>query len=209
MGKVSRICPVCRHHDAEPVYENTMAPLGGFDMSYRVGRCRQCGFFFADTLADEQTFRSYYQSVSKYDVADEISLLDSLRIDAAVQLCKGIISYHARVVDLGCGYGALLSRLKAAGWSDLYGIDPAPNFIERARRLFGLEHIYCGTMSDAHRLLPLAQADLVCITAVLEHLPYLRSDLTELLERLRPGCRILVEVPALEHFSGADGEPFG
>lgn len=178
-------------------------------MSYTVGRCQKCSFFFADTLADDQTFCSYYQSLSKYDVASEISELDRLRIDAAVKICQGKIPHDAMIVDLGCGYGALLSRLKTAGWTHLYGVDPAPNSAERGRKLFGLEKIYCGMMAQAHYFISLAKADLVCITGVLEHLPHLRVDVSGVLEKLRPGCRILVEVPALERFSGLNSEPFG
>lgn len=209
MAITERFCPCCGVDDVILLFDNRMAPIGGFDMSYTVGRCQKCGFCFAYSLADDQTFRSYYQSLSKYDVAGEISELDRLRIDAAVKICQGKIPHDAMIVDLGCGYGALLSGLKTAGWRNLYGIDPAPNSAERARKLFGLEKIYCGTMAQAHHLLPLAKADLVCITGVLEHLPHLRANVADVLEKLRLGCRILVEVPALERFSGLNSEPFG
>lgn len=209
MSKVYRPCPVCLHTDVQPLYENTMAPLGGYDMSYTVGCCRNCGFVFADSLADEETFRNYYKSASKYDVAAEISELDKLRVHAAVQICRGKIPSDALIVDLGCGFGALLSGFKAAGWNRLCGVDPAPNSAERAGALFGLENIYCGTMAEASNLVPLAEADLIGITAVIEHLPRLRADLSGLVEKLKRGCRILVEVPALECFSGLKSEPFG
>lgn len=209
MSKVSRSCPVCLHTDAVPVYENKMAAVAGFDMSYSVGCCRKCGFFFATTLADDLTFQRYYQSVSKYDVAGKISVLDQFRIDAAVNFCRDKIPFDAMVIDLGCGYGALLSGMKSAGWDDLHGVDPAPNSADRARELFGLEGIYCGTMAEAENSVSLARADLVCITAVLEHLPNLRTEVSGLLGKIRPGCRILVEVPALECFSGVNSEPLG
>jgi SAM-dependent methyltransferase len=209
MRRVTRYCPICSAFNAEHFFENTLAVIGGYDMSYTIGRCRSCGFFFAETLADQETIKSYYQSVSKYDVAGEISGLDLLRIDAAVSICQGQVPYDAMVIDLGCGYGALLSRLKSAGWIDLYGIDPAPNSAMLAHDLFGLDNIFCGTTAEAHNVLPLENADLVCMTAVLEHLPDLRADISNLLEKIRPGCRLLVEVPALECFSGKKSEPFG
>lgn len=209
MSKVYRPCPVCLHNDTQRLYENTMATVGGCDMSYTVGRCRKCGFVFADSLADDQTFHNYYKSVSKYDVAAEVSDLDKLRINAAVEICQGKIPDKALVVDLGCSYGALLSGLKAVGWNNLYGVDPAPNSAKQAGVIFGLENIYCGTMAEAPNLVPLAKADLICMMAVMEHLPRLRPDLSDLLKKLKIGCRILVEVPALEHFSGKKGEPFG
>lgn len=209
MSTTERPCPCCGVNDVIPLFDNRMALISGLDMSYKVGRCRKCGFCFAYSLADDQTFHSYYQSLSKYDIAGKISELDQLRIDAAVKICRDKIHHDATIIDLGCGYGALLSGFKMAGWINLYGIDPAPNSAERAHELFGLEKIYCGTMAQACYLLPLAKADLVCITGVLEHLPHLRDEVFNVLKNLQPGCQVLVEVPALERFSGFNSEPFG
>lgn len=209
MPQVQRACPVCQHQHVDVTFDNAMLAVGDFDMSYTIGCCKHCGFHFAYLLADDATFQSYYGAVSKYDVAAHVSSLDQLRIDAAVSICKGYILKSDMVVDLGCGFGALLSCLKTAGWSNLHGIDPAPRSAQRARELFGLDNIHRATMAQAHNVLPLDTADLVCIMAVLEHLPNLRDDMTALLSKLRPGCKILVEVPAVEYFSCTHSEPFG
>jgi SAM-dependent methyltransferase len=209
VGNLVRSCPVCELTKAEPLYENIMAPVGGLDMSYRVGGCMQCGFIFADRIPDADYYNRYYQLLSKYDVSDKISELDMLRIDAAVSMCLENVSKDSTIVDIGCGYGALLSGFKASGWGKLYGVDPAPKSRERARDLFGLSDVYTGTLSDAHVHVPVNEADLVCITAVLEHLPNLREDIGSFLCKLKPGCRILVEVPALETFPDLNAEPFG
>ncbi len=209
MPHVQRACPVCTCAQVDVVFNNAMAAVGGFDMSYTIGRCQQCGFHFAHVLADDATFQNYYRSVSKYDVAGHISALDQVRIEAAAQFCDAHVPKHHMVVDLGCGFGAMLSQFKIAGWTNLHGVDPAPNSAERAHTLFGLANIHCATMEQAHTVVSLGDADLVCVMAVLEHLPNLRADMTALLARLRPGCKILVEVPAVEYFSNLHNEPFG
>ena len=111
MSKVRRCCPICGSIETHRVYDNIMAEISGYDMSYTVGSCNKCGFVFADSLADQTTIRSYYQSLSKYDIANVISDIDSLRIDGAVKICiEEKIPQNSVVIDLGCGYGALLSR---------------------------------------------------------------------------------------------------
>jgi SAM-dependent methyltransferase len=209
MGQQTRDCPVCLHTESKTVYRNAMAPIGGMDMSYTVARCARCGFHFARQLADSATIARYYQSASKYDVASTISLIDQTRIDAAVAICAAHAPKDVMVVDLGCGYGALLSCLRQAGFSNLHGVDPAPNAAERAHTLFGLTNIHRGTMDQAHTVVALDQADLVCVMAVLEHLPELHADMQRLLSHLKPGCRILVEVPALDLFQAEGAEPLG
>lgn len=178
-------------------------------MSYRVVRCNRCGFYYAQQLPDADTFSAYYQSVSKYDAPQSISSVDRARIDATVRFLESHIGKSERIADLGCGYGALLGGLQAAGWQHLQGLDPAPNAAACALRMFGVRNIHRGMMSEAHVMLDLQSVDLVCIMYALEHLPELRQDLIKLLERLRPGCKILLEVPAIECFLQPDCEPFG
>lgn len=186
-----------------------MAAVGGFDMSYKVVRCSHCGFHYAQQLPDAQTFSAYYQSVSKYDAPESVSPVDRARVDATVRFLEGRIDKSERIADLGCGYGALLGGLQAAGWQHLQGLDPAPNAAQCARKMFGVENIHRGLMSEAHAVLDLKSVDLVCIMCVLEHLPQLRQDMARLVSRLRPGCKILLEVPAIECFLHPDCEPFG
>lgn len=205
----SRACPVCRCTEATPLFDNRMLAIGEFDMSYEVGRCQGCGFHFAHRLPPASQYGAYYKAASKYDVASSVSALDRLRIEAAVDLMGRWIPKDHRVVDLGCGYGAMLAAMRDAGWQRLQGVDPAPQSALRARENFGLEGIHCGTLDNAHECVDLQGADLVCLMAVLEHLPHLRTDLEQLVARLRPGARLLVEVPAIEGFRADGAEPFG
>lgn len=204
-----RKCPVCEQGEVAVVFENEMAPVGGFDMSYSVGCCCNCGFHFAHQLPDTATYGSYYQAVSKYDAPGATSAVDQARVDAAVQFCEHHIGKDAVIADLGCGYGALLGGFHAAGWTRLQGIDPAPMSAKCALERYGLTDIHQATMAQAHEALNLAEVDLVCCMAVLEHLPGLRQDLGALLQKLRAGCKVLVEVPAIECFSAANNEPHG
>lgn len=207
--RIERPCPVCARHGVDLVFDNAMAAVGGFDMGYSLGRCQHCGFHFAHRLPPAQRYGLYYQSVSKYDVPDTTSALDQARIDATVRFCQQHIARDARIADLGCGYGALLGGLKAAGWSRLQGVDPAPLAARCALERYGISEVYQATLAQADQALDLAQVDLVCSMAVLEHLPHLREDLAALLHKLRPGCKVLVEVPAVECFTAVGNEPHG
>lgn len=204
-----RPCQVCLSDKIESLFENTLSPVDGLDLSYSIGKCRQCGFHFANRLADDETISKYYRSASKYDVTSSISDWDLARIQSAIRILEPLVGKDERVVDLGCGFGALLACMRDSGWTDLHGVDPGPKAAQRAKELFDIGNIHCATMGTAHTVLPLWQADLVCIMAVLEHLPSLRNDMQALIAHLRPGCRILVEVPALDLFKAQAAEPFG
>lgn len=209
MAQISRPCPICMIDDSVLCLENPMAAVGGFDMSYTVVRCNRCGFHYARHLADSFTFSAYYQSVSKYDAPGPLSPVDQSRIDFAVRFLEGRIEKSARIADLGCGFGALLGGLQKGGWQHLQGLDPAPNAAQSALEMFGVRGIKRGTLSEAHKVLNLKEVDLICIMSVMEHLPQLKQDLVQLFAKLQPGCKVLVEVPAIEFFTNPNSEPFG
>lgn len=212
MKRDTRHCPVCSSDRTAPLYMNTLAALDGLDMSYRVARCAACGFAFADQVPSPPTYATYYRSLSKYDIAPtvgNISPADRLRCDAAVTLLRPLAGPEARIADLGCGSGMLLGALRAAGWSRLAGIDPAPGAPQQARQQFQLDCVQCATLDQAPRLLDLSAMDVICLTGVLEHLPRLRDDLAALTMAIGNATRILVEVPALERFAQRPFEPYG
>jgi SAM-dependent methyltransferase len=207
---MKRHCQICGGRTATALKSNAMTPLDGLDMSYVLARCGHCGFHFAQDLPDEAQYLRYYSGLSKYDSQPKVSELDRLRIDAAVRLCDSLsIPKESHIIDLGCGFGALLSGLREAGWKRLSGVDPAPQSARQAKEQFGLDCIRLGTLAQAAEMPDLAQADLICLMAVLEHLPELRRDLSTLITRMRPGALILVEVPALELFDAERAEPYG
>lgn len=207
-----RPCPVCRTDQPRPLFDNRMAPLAGLDMSYRVGQCTQCGFCYACELPLPETYEKYYRSLSKYDQPlSQVSIrtVDQSRMAKTLELCRPHLAPDALISDIGCGFGALLSAFKAAGFSRLHGIDPAPASAITARKLLGLENIRTGSLRDAIGQLPLAETDLLCLTGVAEHLPCLSDDFGCLLQELPERAMVLIEVPALEHFLSPPGEAHG
>jgi 2-polyprenyl-3-methyl-5-hydroxy-6-metoxy-1,4-benzoquinol methylase len=209
MNQISRSCPICNIDDVIIFFDNRMATVANFDMSYTVVRCKQCGFYFAQRLTDSNTLSSYYQTVSKYDFSNSLTPMDQRRIEFAIGFLTDKIDKNSRIADIGCGTAAFLGALKKAGWKNLQGIDPAPNAAFNALQMHDIHEIKCGDLSHAHEVLNLETVDLICIMSVLEHLPNLKEDLTRLFNSLKCGCKIFIEVPAIEFFSNPEGEPFG
>ena len=210
MNFVKRSCPICDDSDVTVLHRNILEPFDNLDLSYTLSRCNSCGFHYASNLPEEQQYLRYYGELSKYDSQASVSSLDRQRINAAVAfITKQGIAKDSRILDIGCGFGALLAAFRDAGWVNVIGLDPAPRSAVQAKEQFGLHTVYQGDLSQYAQSVDLAQANLVCLMAVLEHLPALRRDLEFLISQLRPGTKILVEVPALEIFQPHAGEPYG
>jgi len=197
---------------ASAILDNQMVSLGGLDMSYTVSSCDKCGFLYASKLPPADCYEHYYRTLSKYDLItsiNHISPLDTIRAKATIRLCATHLRPDSVIVDLGCSIGYLLHEFQKAGWSQLYGLDPAPSASESAKALFGLTSVRHGGLADATTLMPLERADLVCLTGVLEHLWSPKQDLSRIFAQLRVGTLVLVEVPAVERFARDHCEPFG
>lgn len=96
------------------------------------------------------------------------------------------ISQGSAILDVGCGGGAWLRRLRRWGYLNLTGIDP---YLREEMEVPGLRLL--------RRELPACNGsyDLVMMHHVLEHLRDPRRALQEVVQRLRPEGRVLLRLP--------------
>ena len=93
----------------------------------------------------------------------------------------------ARILDVGCGGGALLDRLARAGFNNLFGVDPliaaddeTPEGVPLMKR---------------HLNEVIGEFDLIMFNHSLEHVPDLVATLKEAYEKLAAGGICLVRIP--------------
>lgn len=105
---------------------------------------------------------------------------------ATLALAAGIVHQPASVLDVGCGTGKLLRRVRAS-WPEarLVGVDPANGMIETAQRLTPGAMFFPG-MAEA---LPLQDAsiDLALSTLSFHHWQDQAAGVREIARVLRPG----------------------
>jgi SAM-dependent methyltransferase len=101
-----------------------------------------------------------------------------------------------RILDVGCGIGALSYDIAEKSAANVFGIDLNAENIRIARE----KHAHPGVayhMADVLRTPLEGPFDAVILSNVLEHLPNRSQFLREMVERLRPS-RILLRVPVFE-----------
>jgi SAM-dependent methyltransferase len=209
---VPRSCPICDSVIAETLYFNRMVPFAGYDFSAPILRCRACDTVYAGTALALRDLTSYYANLSKYDTlssVNEISSLDRERAEMGAAFVAPIIKSLRNALDVGCSAGVFLNYLRNAGIKQVHGIDPAAEARDVARALFDINV----TQAGAETYESYGEFDLICLMAVLEHLLEPRRLLEAVARKLKPGARVLVEVPDAGAFDyvGANEqfEPFG
>ena len=97
----------------------------------------------------------------------------------------------ARWLDVGCGNGAYLSRLRGLYDLELVGVDFAPAAVAVARAA-GLD-VHEGTLQDLP--LPTASCDVASMWWTLEHVHEPHDEIARVADLLKPGGVLLVSVP--------------
>lgn len=207
----SRPCPVCDSRRHTLLFEQKFDALseGALTSGYDVVVCTQCGFAFADRLPAQSAFDRYYAEMSKYEYEQRggrESASDLARFEAIAEEVRPFIpSAEARILDLGCSTGRLLAIIRAKGFPNVCGLDPAPGCAREAKELYDVP-VYTGSLTQNN--LPREPLDFILMIGVLEHIRELDPALATLAGILRPGGRILMEVPDALGFADWPDAPF-
>ena len=96
-----------------------------------------------------------------------------------------------RLLDVGCGDGGFLFRMKQLGW-EVQGVDFDAKAIESAKTLYGLE-LKTGDLRGAQ--FPEKSFDAVTLHHVIEHVPDAVEEFRECCRLLKPGGLLVAVTP--------------
>lgn len=207
--KIPRLCPICSGVKKTLIYKQcfsygTVSLMEGYDVVI----CQGCGFAFADDIPSQADFNDYYALMSKYEFNNRKGCATKEYIEYFTKIVDFLLPYlpdkEAKILDIGCSTGGLLSIFKSKGYKNLLGIDPSPQCVETARALYKVRAAV-GTISDFN---PVEKFDLVILSAVLEHLVDFVSAIQQIRSLLNEKGLLLVAVPDVERFSSYLSPPF-
>jgi trans-aconitate 2-methyltransferase len=131
--------------------------------------------------------------VAVWNDAQYLKFADERTRAVSELLARVPLARAARVVDLGCGPGNSTALLRER-WPDasLSGVDNSPQMLERARQDFpSIEWI----LGDAGSYTPAEPVDLLFANAVFHWLPDHARLFPSLIERVRKGGALAVQMP--------------
>ena len=174
----------------------------GLQGEFVVSRCSACGLVQQTPRPDFSVILGYYPDGYTAFEMQPRGLVGRLKHAAimAPRLAtyRKVLRPGARILDVGCGSGALLDALHRDGGWQAVGVEINPEAV-RIGREAGLD-LRLGSLEDA--AFPDNSFDLVVLNHVLEHVHEPRATLREILRILAPGGVLMGEVPnlrCLEH----------
>ena len=144
----------------------------------------------ADYISHTDSKRSLFEKA--YHFVKNIALKNKLNLISTHQPSKGLI------LDIGAGTGDFLSVAQNDGWKTI-GVEPS----EKAKTIAinkGVSFVEKTSELESHTF------DVISMWHVLEHVPNLEEQLTELKRLLKPSGTLIVAVP---NFKSFDAKHYG
>ncbi len=173
--------------------------------------CRRCSERYRRERPSRELRRRFYEAVDQL-YPSWANTFGSYNLPQALLAVLDSVPRSARILELGCGGGALLRTLAERGFERLVGLDLARTALREACRR---ETPAAFVLAEAERLPFRSQSfDVVIATDLIEHVDDLDAHLAEVARVLRPGGWYLVKTPnrplaeLYYRLAGLDDYPF-
>lgn len=178
--------------------------------SYQLFKCKQCGLVYLplssvrQEIEKEYTAKYHTNILCKKELETEEEIEEE--INKNIGRAKEIVTQfgkRGKLLDIGCGAGFFLARLKRYGW-DVTGIDISEWAGKFARDKLGLK-VFTGNVEDIQFN---DKFDVITMYHNLEHLPEPIKTLEKVSNILTNGGTLIIKGPNLNSFDrkwhGAD-----
>ncbi len=197
---VQLTCATCGSDDYVVRYEARVPPEGALNFSARraangyharIVECRSCGQIYSNPYFSEDMLGRLYREASYIDEPQLANMAaDYFRVFH--QAIGGSVDPSRRVLEIGCGNGFFLDKLRAVGYADVWGVEPGRQAVETAAASVR-DRILCDVFRPD--LFPAGHFDAVCCFQIFDHLP----DPNAFLEGVRTVLRSGGVLVAINH----------
>jgi ubiquinone/menaquinone biosynthesis C-methylase UbiE len=208
-------CPLCGTLDEERLVIEVQDTMFGQPGKYRLVECERCAMRYINPRpAGDALLRHYpadYLCYTNFDqehwllhwAFQRMQLGQAKRRVRQIERASGKIAAGTRVLDVGCGRGELLARLKQDRGCVCTGTDINPDVLQHVGKELDIP-VLQGALDEIE--LPEESFDLVTMTEYLEHEPRPGMMIDHAARLLRPGGLLAIEVPDI---TGPPGRLFG
>ena len=195
-------CPMCGGAHAVKLLDEEITDMDkGFDYltetggHYRINRCLSCGFVYSSPVFTEETLSALYDE-AKVDSCMTPSTERGIAINSRRYVDR-LMEYsgitEGRLLDVGCGPGAVLKAAAGAGL-DALGVDPGGEAVSAALEAGCQAQVGLYTRD----LFPENSFDLVTVIHVIDHVMSPLDLLKSVHKHLRPGGAVLLATHNIE-----------
>jgi SAM-dependent methyltransferase len=163
---------------------------------YRLVQCASCELVFLNPMYEDSELaplypRDYYAYQDRFHEPGGTTRFLKKLLGYQVGTKDPSFDSPGKVLDVGCGSGWFLARMRDQGWQP-YGVEISEQAVQLGRQEAGLD-IFHGTLLDTG--FPPFFFDYVRLNHSFEHMSRPNETLREICRILKPGGRVLIGVP--------------
>jgi SAM-dependent methyltransferase len=185
----SEVCPFC-------LSGQTHRSTTWRDPDWTIMRCTACATEYVAPMPSEEDLHGLYEwsryASPLYQRRDAVSDKNLLVATQFLEEAESLTGGTKRLLEIGCSTGLLMRVARDRNW-EVHGIEWDGKTADYARTTFGLD-VVTGNALSALDVVE-GKFDLIVLSHVIEHVPYPRKLLEEVVCHLSPGGVIAIRVP--------------
>jgi 2-polyprenyl-3-methyl-5-hydroxy-6-metoxy-1,4-benzoquinol methylase len=163
---------------------------------FHVVQCKHCALAYLNPRPDSAEIGGHYPEEYRVGLRDyPHSQRPMMKVGIGIWMKRRTppLPPGGRLLDIGCSGGGYLLEMRKLGW-DVHGVEMSEETAQHARKEFGLD-VRSGIAEEAMAQFPDNYFDVVTSWHVLEHVFDPSRVMAEALRVLKPGGRLMLEVP--------------
>jgi SAM-dependent methyltransferase len=183
-------CNLCGNSGGVPLF-SAVDRLHGFGGQFQYVTCTQCGLVYMNPqISADHIGQVYPPDYTPHQYGSE-KPEGPLKLNLPKPV-QDILCARSVILDVGCGNGSFLSRLRKEFQCVVHGVDISLTAIEVAKKKYGLD-LFCGQIAEA----PYAHNafDLITAWSCIEHVPDPVEVVRKTWSLCKPGGWFVVKTP--------------
>ena len=194
-------CNLCNSDDANLLFtakDRNWCTEGSFNLV----KCNVCGLVYINPRPTIQEMRKYYPKYYHVSASGIVEVTDENKVEMYPifkDRARAISAFkkNGRILDVGCGDGYFLKRMKDKGW-ETYGVEPGEVASKYAKDVLKV-NAFNGELKEA--CYPDKYFDVITLFEVLEHLHNPSANLSEIGRILKEDGLLVITVPNFTGFA--------
>ncbi len=201
-------CPVCKSENISDLF--TAEDYTVSHEKFTVTACKTCTHLFTQNAPEQNEIGKYYASENYISHSDTqtgvVNKLYHVVRKKTLNGKKNLIQTETakqtgKILDIGCGTGAFLNTMKAAGW-EITGLEPDETARKKAKELYNITPLSSPEIFN----LPTNSYDAITMWHVLEHVHQLHEYVEQLKNLITDKGQIFIAVP---NYTSHDAQHYG
>ncbi|MGD0571587.1 MAG: class I SAM-dependent methyltransferase [Sedimentisphaerales bacterium] len=197
------LCNICQRDNATPLWM-AIDRLHGFEGQFQYVQCKSCGLVYMNPqIAPECISRFYPDDYAPHQAP--VAVLQQQNAGAATvhkpdlpKMILDTLNSQSSVLDIGCGNGEFLNRMRQFCRCRVNGVDTSENAVLCAKKQYGLD-VFHGEITAA----PFEEKsfDLITAWSCIEHMNNPAQAVKKMFALCKPGGFLFFKTPNYDSFA--------